>query len=238
MAVAICSIEQFRDSATLFDAGDMNCECRSCGAFRWKAEKASICCHNGKTKGDDVGHVSPHAALQPLFSGATNDSKEFLAHIRKYNQAFAFTSMSSNLDLNLASDRDGIYTFRVNGELYGSMTSTLQTRTSYFASVVASATSPTPAITQASATTQASVTEEAVLTQEQHSQTAPNLHKDHSFQGITSIRIPNELKQTFEDHLGKLQRLYELGSGGASITHYDLHDLKITVKEFYARIRL
>ncbi|KAK6021322.1 hypothetical protein OSTOST_13005 [Ostertagia ostertagi] len=118
MAVAICSIEQFRDSATVFDMGEMNCVCSSCGAFRWKAEKASICCHGGKVTGDVVSHVSPHAALQPLFSGATNDSKEFLANIRKYNQAFAFTSMSSNLDLNLASDRDGIYTFRVNGELY------------------------------------------------------------------------------------------------------------------------
>ena len=40
-----------------------------------------------------------------------------MAKIRKYNQAFAMTSMRCDIDMNLASDRDGIYTVRINGEL-------------------------------------------------------------------------------------------------------------------------
>ena len=38
--------------------------------------------------------------------------------IGKYNQANAFTSMGAKVNQNLANERNGTYTFRIDGELY------------------------------------------------------------------------------------------------------------------------
>lgn len=123
MPIGFCLIDDYRDRVVPLDIGPMDKQCDHCGAFRFKDEKTTICCHNGKIR--FVDHVEPHPMLAELFSGSSDESKAFLKKIRKYNQAFAFTSMRSNLDTNLASDRDGVYTFRVNGELYHRMGSGL-----------------------------------------------------------------------------------------------------------------
>ena len=48
--------------------------------------------------------------------GNTSESRGFLKSIRKYNQAFVFTSMRSKFQSSEATGR-GVYTFRVNGKL-------------------------------------------------------------------------------------------------------------------------
>ena len=116
--IAICNIDQFNDNVDRLNIGLMNQECPHCRALRFHSEKKSICCHNGKSHGQHISHLSPHSSLLPLFSGISSQSRSFIKKIRKYNQAFSFTSMRSNLDANLANESDGVYTFRVNGELY------------------------------------------------------------------------------------------------------------------------
>jgi hypothetical protein len=117
MLEATNRLDDFRD-VDRHSSGDMNVSCSHCGAFRWKSEKASLCCHNGKVDKILFPSLVPHGDLADLFNGSGRESKEFLAKIRKYNLSFAFTSMGSKLDTNLASDRNGVYTFRVNGEMY------------------------------------------------------------------------------------------------------------------------
>lgn len=113
---ALLDIESFRD-VPQFSLGDMSMQCTHCGAYRWRKEKKAICCYDGKTSPDDAGHPIVHPDLEHLFDGYTDQSKQFLTNIRRYNQAFSFTSLRSRIDTNLASNRDGVYTFRVNGEL-------------------------------------------------------------------------------------------------------------------------
>ena len=117
MRQGLCSLDDYVCVVERHTSGDMCIVCPKCGAFRWKAEESTICCHNGKVDAAAVPHLVPHPMWTPLFSGLTPESLNFVAKVRKYNQAFALSSLRSNLDINLASDRDGVYTFRVNGEL-------------------------------------------------------------------------------------------------------------------------
>lgn len=112
---ARATVDQFNDINS-FSLGDMSVQCTHCGAYRWSAEKSSLCCHNGRCS-TYVHHPSIHPDLGHLFLGASDQSTNFLRKVRRYNQSFSFTSIRSRIDTNLASDRDGVYTFRVNGEL-------------------------------------------------------------------------------------------------------------------------
>ncbi|CAI2190137.1 18133_t:CDS:1, partial [Funneliformis geosporum] len=42
----------------------------------------------------------------------------FVTQIQAYNQVLAFTSLGVNLDEKLANAKEGVYTFRIQGELY------------------------------------------------------------------------------------------------------------------------
>ena len=48
----------------------------------------------------------------------TEKAIEFRKNIRSYNNMFSFTYFGVSLDKNLASLRQGIYTFRVHGQIY------------------------------------------------------------------------------------------------------------------------
>jgi hypothetical protein len=85
-------------------------------AFRFKKEKTTICCYNGKISNEHMNHPIVHPTLNELYMGTTPKSREFLKCIRKYNQSFAFTSMRSKFQCGQVEGR-GVYTFRVNGEL-------------------------------------------------------------------------------------------------------------------------
>ena len=51
----------------------------------------------------------------------TNDpvlNEPYVNQIRSYNQVLAFTSLRTNIDNELANAQKGVYTFRIQGELY------------------------------------------------------------------------------------------------------------------------
>ena len=89
----------------------MDVQCVHCGAKRYKEEPSGICCSNGKVSLPLIPNQPDQ--LRSLIVG----DQDFRQKIRKYNQALAFTSMAANVDLDLANQRDGVYTFRVQGQL-------------------------------------------------------------------------------------------------------------------------
>jgi hypothetical protein len=76
--IAICNIDQFNDNVDLLNIGLMNQECPHYRALRFHSEKKSICCHNVKSHGPHISHLSPHSSLLPLFSGITSQSRSFI----------------------------------------------------------------------------------------------------------------------------------------------------------------
>ena len=102
-------------------AGSPEYECNHCKAALFHDELSRsdehYCCHNGIVP-LELMKVSTPKILKNLLQLQNERSKEFRANIRKYNNLFAFTSMKANLDHKLASQRSGIYTFRISGVLH------------------------------------------------------------------------------------------------------------------------
>ncbi|KAG2191866.1 hypothetical protein INT47_005971 [Mucor saturninus] len=107
----------------------MESRCPFCNAHMWVDErlKASsiqnprfrLCCSNGK-----ITLPLPFTPPQELLDFVTNhyarneQCVNFHTNIRAFNNAFAFVSIKANVDENLASGRNGVSTFRVNGTMY------------------------------------------------------------------------------------------------------------------------
>ncbi|KAI9010866.1 hypothetical protein CLU79DRAFT_710185, partial [Phycomyces nitens] len=107
----------------------MESRCPFCNAHMWVDERLKsssiqnprfgLCCSNGK-----ITLPLPIAPPQELLDFVTNhDARNeqcvnFHTNIRAFNNAFAFVSIKANVDENLASGRNGISTFRVNGTMY------------------------------------------------------------------------------------------------------------------------
>ncbi len=53
-----------------------------------------------------------------IFEGHTLLSKEFRNNIRAYNCAFSFVSLGTNIDNILATYRNGMYPFCLQGQMY------------------------------------------------------------------------------------------------------------------------
>ena len=115
MACALSTIDNFAN-VNVDSVGSMCIQCPKCWHFVLKKKKNTICCYNGKIANEHVNHPIVHPMLNELYIGTTPKSREFLKSIRKYNQAFAFTSMQSIFKSNQVEGR-GIYTICVNGEL-------------------------------------------------------------------------------------------------------------------------
>ena len=104
-------------------AGDPVHECNHCGAKIFEDEiikgneSNHYCCHHGVIP-LDLMKVTIPKILKDILLKQTNEGKEFRKNIRKYNNLFAFTSMKANVDHELASLRNGIYTFRISGVLH------------------------------------------------------------------------------------------------------------------------
>ncbi|XP_057417333.1 uncharacterized protein LOC130711645 [Lotus japonicus] len=77
------------------DIGDMKYECQYCGALHWK----------------------PPTLLWDLIMGNDVRSQEFLANIRSYNSAFAFTSFGGKIESGL-NDGGGPPQFVISGQNY------------------------------------------------------------------------------------------------------------------------
>ncbi|GFY14242.1 ATP-dependent DNA helicase [Trichonephila clavipes] len=70
--------------------GSMNKKCQYCDAFKWNDETAGMCCSNGKVSLPLFGE--PEEPLKTLLLSVTNESKQFLSKIGKYNSCFQMTS--------------------------------------------------------------------------------------------------------------------------------------------------
>lgn len=121
IAMDLSAVPSSRD-----DRGLMNCVCSYCGSLMWIHERVSptswhrpefqLCCCRGKSVLPSL-QSTPSEIADYLKS---NDiiSKEFRKNIRLYNSSLCFTSFGVNLDLNLANNRSGAYTFRIQGSPY------------------------------------------------------------------------------------------------------------------------
>ncbi|XP_020266738.1 uncharacterized protein LOC109842248 [Asparagus officinalis] len=92
--------------------------CIHCGAMKFQYESPTFYCNNGETV--LVEPCIPDE-LYNLLTSDCNEGVEFRRNIRAYNSVFSFTSFGVALDKNLASSRDGIYTFRAQGQIYHSL---------------------------------------------------------------------------------------------------------------------
>ncbi|KIJ22471.1 hypothetical protein M422DRAFT_197125, partial [Sphaerobolus stellatus SS14] len=107
----------------------MNVKCQKCGALHWLDERSSskgskanpqfgICCLYGRVQLPATSQPPEH--LLSLFTAQTAEGKAFRQHIRQYNAAFAFTSLGCKLNERMLQGQPGVYSFRIDGELYHS----------------------------------------------------------------------------------------------------------------------
>ncbi|GFW93645.1 ATP-dependent DNA helicase [Trichonephila clavipes] len=83
-----------------------------CSALKWKGETPGMCCSSGKVKLPPI--LKPPEPLCSLLKGETAQSKDFVKHIRLFNNMFAMTSFKSNVVLN----NGWTPTFKVQGQVY------------------------------------------------------------------------------------------------------------------------
>ena len=111
--------------------GRMDIHCAHCDTLHWIEERntSSPCTHPNFTTCCSCGKVSlpplalPPSPLRDLLEGQTSEAKEFRNQIRKYNNAFAFTSVGAKIDQSMARGR--VYTYHLQGELHHRMGSLL-----------------------------------------------------------------------------------------------------------------
>lgn len=89
--------------------------CSFCHAKRFQYESPSFCCYNGQVV---LANENVPEVLCTLFTSQTEEGLEFRGHIRAYNIIFAFTSFGVKLDKELATSRQGVYTFHAQGQVY------------------------------------------------------------------------------------------------------------------------
>ncbi|XP_027076324.1 uncharacterized protein [Coffea arabica] len=90
-------------------------DCKHCGAKRFHLEPPNFCCSGGEVS--VVIPVMPYS-LYRLFSGVDEESVEFRKNARTYNNNVAFTSFGAKYDHELTKNTKGVYTFRVQGQVY------------------------------------------------------------------------------------------------------------------------
>nr|GMD91956.1 uncharacterized protein LOC109173038 [Ipomoea batatas] len=90
--------------------------CTYCNARRFQYEPPGFCCSSGQVF--LVSNQMP-SLLKQLFSEKDEVSRQFQACVRTYNNTFAFTSLGiHNYDKKLTRRNKGIYTFKVQGQMY------------------------------------------------------------------------------------------------------------------------
>ncbi|KAG5570211.1 hypothetical protein H5410_059977 [Solanum commersonii] len=89
--------------------------CHFCKAKTFEYEPPAFCCSNGSVQ--LTSHEIP-IELKNLYLENTELSKHFRTYIRTYNNIFSFTSLGVTYDEELAKRNNGIYTFRVQGQMY------------------------------------------------------------------------------------------------------------------------
>ncbi|XP_031106095.1 uncharacterized protein LOC116010718 [Ipomoea triloba] len=111
------------DAVTYHDIGDPTNICEHCNAIFWFEErvnksvrnrtpKYSSCCGHGKIKLPKM-RIPPKRTFD-LFFTKGQKQKEFLQHIRRYNNMFLFTSLGANVDKSINMGNSPPI-FRING---------------------------------------------------------------------------------------------------------------------------
>ncbi|KAJ1256564.1 hypothetical protein BS78_K004400 [Paspalum vaginatum] len=90
-------------------------DCRHCGAKRFEYESPGFYCRDGKVK---IEMPEPPEELRMLYTRQDPNSQHFLDSTRWFNGHFSFTTFAYDYDHDLASARDGVYTFKANGQIY------------------------------------------------------------------------------------------------------------------------
>ena len=90
-------------------------DCPHCHAKRFYMEPPRFCCASGEVR---LAETKMPDKLLQLYKGNTPESIEFRQCIRSYNNMFAFTSLGVHYDKELSKRNRGIYTFRVQGQIY------------------------------------------------------------------------------------------------------------------------
>ncbi|KAL7223543.1 hypothetical protein ACSBR1_025071 [Camellia fascicularis] len=85
------------------------------GATLFPYELEGLCYSQGQIQ---LAYNQPPPALYRLTTSKDKDSQYFRANIRTYNSLYAFTSMGVKLDSKVATRKNGIHTFRVQGQIY------------------------------------------------------------------------------------------------------------------------
>jgi hypothetical protein len=89
--------------------------CKHCGAKKFYRESKGFCCSDGKIK---LFISDSPPILFNLFTATEPTCLEFKKLVRGYNNHFAFTSFGVKYDKELFKSYKGIYTFRVQGQVY------------------------------------------------------------------------------------------------------------------------
>ncbi|XP_027171825.1 uncharacterized protein LOC113771446 [Coffea eugenioides] len=90
-------------------------DCEHCDAKRFHLEPPSFCCSGG-----EISIVAPPMPydLKRLFIANNEESAHFRNIVRTYNNNLGFTSFAAKYDSELTKNTKGVYTFRVQGQVY------------------------------------------------------------------------------------------------------------------------
>lgn len=91
--------------------GSMDAKCQHCNALHFRAESVgghyNICCHNGIVS---LPEPRVNEELKTLFS-----TSKFMEHIRSYNSAMAFASMTCDI---VKIPGKGVPCFKIHGQIH------------------------------------------------------------------------------------------------------------------------
>lgn len=89
--------------------------CEDCDAKRFFHEPTGFCCSSGQISlaSNDIPEE-----LHILLTSKLKDAVEFRKYVCTYNNTFAFTSFGVKYDTELCKREKGIYTFKVQGQVY------------------------------------------------------------------------------------------------------------------------
>ena len=108
------------------DLGRKSVRCPSCDALFWleerKAESSQnaprfqTCCAAGRVRLTPFQDLPPE--LLHLLRTPDADGVRYRKGLRAFNSMFGFTSSGANYDREMANDRAGVYTYRIQGAVY------------------------------------------------------------------------------------------------------------------------
>ncbi|XP_074106854.1 uncharacterized protein LOC141532421 [Cotesia typhae] len=109
--------------------GAMNIICRYCKAKHFSGELPSNktdsfndCCRHGEVSLEKQPELPP--LLKSLFDGSHEKANNFFGRIRNFNNSFSFASFNANM-VDLSSQRRGPYCFKIQGQIYYQMNTSL-----------------------------------------------------------------------------------------------------------------